>query len=283
MQTDIVFTAFGNEHIAEAVGLSKAAGWPHRPEDWEIALDLSQGIVGIEDGKVIATALATPFGPVATMNMVIVDEALRGRGLGRKVMATAMDTIEPAEWRLVATKDGLPLYEKFGFEAYNEVVQCQGVVDGPKTSADIVEDGNDGLVWANAADADTLAELDADATGMARMPLIQIFLRAGKVLALKEDGKIVGWAALRTFGRGEVAGPVIARDDADAKRLLEPFLSMCNGRFLRVDTTKNTGLADWLGGFGLADVGGGISMRKGPSQTQAVAHRVFALASQALG
>ncbi|MET1416614.1 GNAT family N-acetyltransferase [Roseibium sp. HPY-6] len=283
MQTDIVFTTFEKEHIEEAVRLSKAASWPHRTEDWEMVLDLSQGVVGIEDGKVVATALATSFGPVATMNMIIVDETMRGRGLGRKVMATAMNTVEPVEWRLVATSDGLPLYEKLGFEAYGEVVQCQGIVAQSDAVVEISDDMDDGLVWAVEAEAQDLAELDKDATGMARMPLLEAFLRLGSVLTIKENGTIVAWAALRSFGRGHVAGPVVARNREEAKQLLSPLLSLCDGKFLRVDTTKSADLEDWLAGFGLARAGGGISMRKGPSQTQTTGHKAFALASQALG
>ena len=68
--------------------LSRQAGWPHRLEDWQMALALSGGIVALDaDGRVVGTVLVTPFrADCATINMVIVDEAMRGRGLGRKLM-----------------------------------------------------------------------------------------------------------------------------------------------------------------------------------------------------
>ncbi|MEK1933437.1 MAG: GNAT family N-acetyltransferase, partial [Pararhizobium sp.] len=52
MQTSqIDLVAFGLEHLEDAVALSRQAGWPHRLEDWQMALALSRGIVAIEDGR----------------------------------------------------------------------------------------------------------------------------------------------------------------------------------------------------------------------------------------
>lgn len=290
MQTDIVFTPFEKDHIEEAVRLSRAAGWPHRAEDWDMVLSLSEGRVGIVAGKVAATAIASPFGPVATVNMVIVDEALRGQGLGRKIMETAMEAVTPSEWRLVATRDGLPLYEKLGFEAYDEVAQYQGLPNAV-VEADDIGDGTTqtGLCWGALTDINALTDLDGAATGMERLPLLLTLFRVGKVLVLKEGGKIVGWSALRAFGRGNVAGPVIARSDAEAKQLLTALIKQSAGTFLRVDTTVGTGLGDWLEAAGLAYAGGGISMRKtvaAEADGSAAApsdFKTFALASQALG
>ena len=58
--------------------------------------------------------------------MIIVDAALRGRGLGRAVMEQIIDLAGPREMRLVATTDGLPLYEKLGFKADGRISQHQG-------------------------------------------------------------------------------------------------------------------------------------------------------------
>ena len=45
-----------------------------------------------DDGRVVATTMMTPFGSdCATINMVIVDAAMRGRGLGRRLMDAALD------------------------------------------------------------------------------------------------------------------------------------------------------------------------------------------------
>lgn len=283
MQTETVLTRFCPEHIADAVALSTSAGWPHRAEDWALVLGLSKGIVAIQNGKVVATAIATPFGPVGTVNMIIVDETMRGRGLGRRIMTAAMSEIEPEEWRLVATRDGLALYEKLGFEIAGEVRQYQGTVSAAAPAENITDDENDGIGWATDSDPPRLADLDQTASGMNRTALVQALKDTGRVLCLRENGRIQGWAALRLFGRGEVIGPVVARDRSEARRLLHALLRACEGRYVRVDTTADTGLGSWLEGFALQYAGGGVAMRKGSPRTSTDTFQTFALASQALG
>ena len=85
------------------------------------------------------------------------------------------------------------------------------------------------------------------------------------------------------FGRGEVAGPVVARDAADARRLLAFLFASRPGAFLRVDIPEASGLGDWLAAQGLAPVGGGIAMIRGGAPAAAPEFQSFALAAQALG
>lgn len=272
----LTFCPFGPGHIPGAHALSQAAQWPHRPEDWALFLSLSQGVVALEGDRVIATALVTPFGPVATANMIIVDAPHRGAGLGRRVMQAAMDRAGPREWRLIATRDGLPLYERLGFVAYGEIVQHQGVA-APGAPAGALPD------CATADDLEALAALDTLATGMERAALYKTLLQFGAVHVLREGGRITALAALRTFGRGEVLGPVLARDDAEARALMAPLIASCAGRFLRVDTPASSGLAPWLAAQGLTHAGGGVQMRLGPETRASGPQRMYALAAQALG
>lgn len=59
--SQIEIVPFGPEHLEAAVALSRQAGWPHRTEDWQLALALSEGMVAVEDGKVVGTVLVTPY------------------------------------------------------------------------------------------------------------------------------------------------------------------------------------------------------------------------------
>jgi predicted N-acetyltransferase YhbS len=278
MQTSqIDLVAFGTQHLEEAVRLSRQAGWPHRLEDWTMALALSEGVVAIGDRRVVGTVLVTPYrNDCATINMVIVDEAMRGRGLGRKLMDTAFRIAGDRPLRLVATTDGLPLYEKQGFRETGAVLQHQGIAGEIAAPADTAA--------ATAADLHAIAELDRRAFGADRGELIAYLAKVGEFAVLRRDGRIAGFAALRAFGRGEVVGPVVATDLDDAKALVAHFVTKRPGRFLRVDTTADAGLAPWLAEQGLAHVGGGIAMMKPPIQRAAgPAAAIFALANQALG
>lgn len=256
--------------------MSQDAGWPHRIEDWAFVAEISKGSVGLVDDRVMATALATPFGDVGMANLIIVDASLRGQGLGRKIMQHAMDHISPKVWRLVATKEGLPLYESFGFQATGEIVQHQGVVTpiSPTGKA----------AWAAPDDLSAICTLDRAASGMDRTSLYQSLAKHARFVFLRDRAGITGFAALRSFGRGKVVGPVVAANQSDATDMLSMILHECQGQFLRIDTGVETGLADWVADYGMAHAGGGITMQRGsgagvPSGPQ----QIFALASQALG
>jgi predicted N-acetyltransferase YhbS len=276
-QDTITIAPFDETHLEGALALSQAAGWPHRRADWAMVLSLSHGLVALDDAGVVGTTMMTPFGDaVATINMVIVAERMRGRGLGRSLMKAAMRACGERECRLVATQDGLPLYEKLGFIANYAIRQHQGT----PTAVEVLPDVN----WADAADSTAVTELDALALGMDRRPLLRLLVREGRLAVLRERGRVVGYGALREFGRGEVVGPVVAASSEAARALLAFLVSKRRGHFLRVDTPAQAELGEWLVAHGLADVGGGIAMcRNACAPKSPAAVKAFAVASQALG
>ncbi|MFO1148025.1 MAG: GNAT family N-acetyltransferase [Alsobacter sp.] len=264
--------------LDEAAGLSRQAGWPHRREDWALVLSLSQGFAALDDdGRLVGTAMATCFGvDAATINMVLVDEGLRGRGVGRRLMDAALAACEGREQRLIATREGLPLYEKLGFRGVGEIAQHQGAT--PARGALRRE-----IDWTRAGDdLSCVAALDREATGIDRGALLAALARAGEIGVLREAGRITGYVVLRSFGRGEVAGPVVAASQADARSLLDAAFARSTSDFVRVDT-PDPGLGAWLAERGLAAVGGGLAMSRGPGHSPTSTARTYALASQALG
>ena len=160
MSSNLIFETLNDEHLSGALRMSSNVGWPHRKEDWAFVLSISNGVVAIDGDRVVATALATFFPPVGMVNMIIVDAAFRGCGLGRDVMCRAMRKIAPDAWRLVSTKDGLPLYEKAGFHVTGEILQHQGLVKpiSPIGSAE----------WATADNVRAMAALDTAAAYLPR-------------------------------------------------------------------------------------------------------------------
>lgn len=278
MQNQIDLVAFGPQHLDEAVVLSRGESWPHRPEDWAMVHQLSEGVVATDgNGRVTGTTFMTPFGDAyATINMVIVDKSMRGLGLGRKLMERAFELAGKRPLRLIATKEGLPLYEKLGFVATGTIRQHQGQVR-PVVRPEGVED-------MQAGDVDAIRALDREAYNADRSALLDALLARGQFAVVRKGDAIEAWAAIRPFGRGEVIGPVIAPDATTACALIAYFASSREGSFLRVDTGSETGIAPWLSELGLAHVGGGVTMRRpliedaGEPQ-----HKIFALVSQALG
>ncbi|CAN7733568.1 GNAT family N-acetyltransferase [Mesorhizobium amorphae] len=277
-QGEIEIQAFGPDHIEGAVALSRQENWPHRAQDWQMALQLSRGAVALDDqGLVTGTILVTPYGTdCAMINMVIVDKKVRGKGLGRRLMDEALALAGDRPLRLVATVDGMPLYQKLGFVPSGTILQHQGKV------AEL--GAPDGVEAAGTNDLPDIKALDRDAYGADREALIDALAERGQFAVIRHNGAIEAYAAIRPFGRGEVIGPVIAGTVDAAKDLITFFAARRPGAFLRVDTDSRTGIAGWLEEIGLAHVGGGVAMdrppTKGPEQARP---KVYALANQALG
>lgn len=286
--------AFEPTHLKDALALSQQEQWPHRLEDWGLALSLSQGLVAVTrgldadglNGRVVGTVLMTPYGNgAATINMVIVDVSMRGQGLGRRLMDEAMALAGSRPLRLVATREGLPLYEKLGFRETGVVLQHQG--NAGLVPQPVTED----IASASAADLPSLIALDRQAFGADRSGLLARLAELGAITLLRRNSVAVGFAVLRDFGRGKVIGPVVAPDLDGAKALIGPIVTAHPGDFLRVDTTTDTGLAPWLADCGLRHVGGGIAMRRPAPRsapptsapTPAASAVTYALASQAFG
>ncbi|RWC61886.1 GNAT family N-acetyltransferase [Mesorhizobium sp.] len=277
-QDEIELQAFGPDHIEGAVALSRQENWPHRPQDWQMALQLSSGVVALGDhGQVTGTILVTPYGDdCAMINMVIVDRNVRGKGLGRRLMEQAFALAGNRPLRLVATTDGMPLYEKLGFVPSGTVVQHQGSVAALGAPFSVEAAG--------ANDLPDIKAMDRDAYGADRETLIDVLAERGQFAVIRRNGDIEAYAAIRPFGRGEVIGPVIAGNIDDAKGLISFFAASRAGAYLRLDTDSRTGLADWLTEIGLAHVGGGVTMDRPSRQDAAQARpKVYALANQALG
>ncbi|RJT41383.1 GNAT family N-acetyltransferase [Mesorhizobium waimense] len=277
-QEEIEIRDFGPDHIEGAVALSRQENWPHRAQDWQMALQLSRGAVAISDqGRLTGTILVTPYGAdCAMINMVIVDRNERGKGLARRLMEKAFALAEDRPLRLVATADGMPLYQKLGFVPSGTILQHQGKVAALGAPGGVEAAGSDDVLEIKA--------LDRDAYGADREALINALAERGEFAVIRRDGAIEGYAAIRPFGRGEVIGPVIAGSAVDARALVSFFAANRPGAFLRVDTDSRSGIADWLTEIGLAHVGGGVAMdRPSKKDAQQARPKVYALANQALG
>lgn len=269
-QPDLRIAALETAHLPGALRLSREAGWPHRTEDWELSLSVSQGVVALDGEAVVGTALCTPFGAVASLNMIIVVGRMRGRGLGRKLMTAVMALAGDREVRLVATQEGMPLYEDLGFAATGQILQHQGIAIAATPELPV----RAGIV----TDIDRLARMDSAASGLERTALLRRLAERGEVLLVEN-----GFALMREFGRGRVLGPVVAQDDASARALLAEGSRRAAGTFLRIDLPEARGLGDFAATLGLAHVGGGTTMTFRPGAGAQGGFTTYALASQALG
>lgn len=279
--------------LAGAHLLSQQTGWPHRLEDWRLLFAIGEGfVVAGAAGEVLGTAMRTPFGPVSMANMIIVDQALRGRGMGRRLLQAVLDLAPDAEWRLVATLEGLPLYQSFGFVATGTIRQYQGKAAKARSLRNMPEAS--AARWINAPDAaliHQLIRLDREAHGADRSTFFNALPGTARVAVVEDAIGLAAFGILRPFGRGWALAPLIARNAGVAEALVALATDACPGGFLRLDTISPRNgacpLAAVLTGTGLSEVNRGTAMtRPAPFQTPiplSGSYHPFALAAQALG
>jgi GNAT superfamily N-acetyltransferase len=242
--------------------ISADFGWPHRVEDWAMALALGRGVAWREAGELLGTAVLFPVDSRhATIGLVQVAPSLQGNGIGRRLMEAAIGLGEGRNLRLHATTAGAGLYAKLGFEARGVVQQWQGVASHAGSPPSL-------------AALDAVRHRDRAATGLDREALLRTLFAAGTAYA--DDAG--GYAIRRSFGRGTVIGPVIAASETAAAALVA---GLARPGFLRLDIpAERVGLAATLAGMGLASVEDVTVMVRG---TWPDSPGLFALSSQAMG
>ena len=147
---------------------------------------------------------------------------------------------------LTATREALRLYLSLGFKLGATVFQLQGNV----TKAPAVVPGARPMTAAHEA---AVRALDAAALGAERREVLDALLAVSTGTVVERDGKVVGFALCRRFGRGHVVGPVVAASETDALALVSPHVAAHAGQFLRLDTREAEGpVRDYLEACGLS-------------------------------
>jgi predicted N-acetyltransferase YhbS len=279
--TQIVMRAMTGEDVHVAADLCIEQQWPHREEDIALFLSIGEGIVAEVDGRIVGTIMGWKFGEsFATLGLVIVTNAMQGKGLGRKLMDAMLERLAGRTVILNATAEGLPLYRKLGFEELGVVCQHQAVA--PAQPLVQLRRG-ERVRPMGAADGEALEALYAKASGMDRKAVLDAFQAEGSTVVLCREHEQTGFAVLRRFGRGWAIAPVIAPDLTGAKALIAHWLGTQSGSFCRLDIPESSELGPWLEELGLPEVGRVTVMALGPAPVVDDTIGTFAIAAQALG
>lgn len=271
--------ALTHDHLDQAYGLSQALKWPYRIEDWKFALELGRGFAVEANGKLVGTALWWPYGDTfATIGMIIVSPLAQRQGIGGKLMAALLADAAGRRMVLNSTKEGGPLYTRLGFVPYGMVYQHQAVLAKvPRIDPAVA------VRAARAEDQPAIIALDGRAAGMDRKRLLEALFAISDVVVVERGDDVVGYGCVRRWGRGVVIGPVIARDQTDARAIIATLASAHEGGFVRVDVTEASGLSAWLSEIGLARVDQVVTMALGQPSAAAPDATLFALSNQSLG
>jgi GNAT superfamily N-acetyltransferase len=275
----VALVPFARAHLEGALKLSQEMSWPYLLKDWDFALQLGSGFVVTSAGAVVGTALWWPYGDThASAGMIIVSEAVQGRGYGARLMDALLAAARPRIITLNSTAEGMALYARRGFVPIGVIHQYQGI---PRER---YEAPLPCFVSAIApSDFEAITRLDHEATGWARREMLSRLIEVGDGYVLLRDGIPRGYAISRLFGRGHVIGPVIAERPAHARALIEAALAPLGSAFVRVDTSASSQMGEWLEGIGLQQVGDATAMVLGTQMPSTGPARVFALANQSFG
>lgn len=279
-QQNLAIKPLTADHLPQALALSQALNWPYRFEDWAFALSLGVGLAAELDGQLAGTAIWWPYGDdFAAAGMIIVAPFAQRRGIGGMLMDALLEQTAGRRVILNSTEEGRALYEGKGFSVSGgRVHQHQAVL----TNAPVV--ATDGVIRAMAqTDLPMIHGLDKAATGMVRAALLDALFALGTVKVIERNGAICGYGCVRRWGRGMVVGPIIGREETDARALFAALAGDHVGAFVRIDVTSSSGLSPWLESIDLPDVGPVTCMAFGLPPEQGASLRLFALSNQSLG
>jgi GNAT superfamily N-acetyltransferase len=217
--------------------LKEQAGWNQTEADWRRFLDLAPDgcFVAELDGAPAGTVAVFVFGPVAWVAMVLVEEVLRGRGVGAALMRHALDFLDQRAVRTVrldATPLGRPLYEKLGFVAEYTLLRYFGRAPAAQDRGQRAEDRkpsglSSGLRVVPAAPEhlDRLARLDRTVTGADREPLLRrLFAERPDLWRVAEEaGEVAGYLASRPGARAWQLGPCLGGASAGPALLADAW------------------------------------------------------------
>ncbi|WP_374625612.1 GNAT family N-acetyltransferase [Pandoraea sp.] len=286
--SQLVYRPFTATDVAAGHRLSSVVRWPHKPDDWRLLSRLGQGFVALDGDEVVGTALYWQYGEAGgSLGMVIVSPDQQGRGIGRTLMERMLDKLGARMTVLHATPAGQPLYEKLGFNVVGSIDQHQGNARRP---ALMELPPGERLRPLSTNDPERLIALASRASGLDRGRVMPALLEVADGIAIERDGELLGFSLFRRFGRGFAIGPlVVSREGGDAmaqqraQAMIAHWLTLHEGRFVRIDVPSDSGLTDWLEALELKRVDTVVKMARNGAPLTDAEFRQFAIINQAMG
>jgi GNAT superfamily N-acetyltransferase len=266
--------------------LSTEIGWNQTEADWSYMLANGPGLgLTDTDGKLVASAMALPYGGFGWVCMVLVAPDWRRNGLATDLMNGVIellqaDGITPG---LDATPDGREVYRRIGFlDVYGleRLIAKHAKIDAD-TPAGIE------LRVLSDADMDAVAAFDAPIFAGDRAALLRHLhtRQPARAIGAWQDGSLVGYVLSRDGRTWTQIGPVIAGDAQSAKALIAAATNAGGGPDgILIDVMDyQTDVVDWLKAGGFEYQRPYIRMLHGIDQPLDIKQKVFSPAGPELG
>lgn len=231
--------------------LKHQAGFNQTEADWRRFLHVEPDgcFVAELDGQPVGTVTNCVFDSVGWIAMLLVDERVRGRGIGTRLTEHALAYLDArgvACARLDATPRGRPIYEKLGFVAEYELARLEGSPSAGRLHRSV------GTIVADELDA--VVELDREITGTCRRRLIECLYheKPDAMHVVRAGDEVAGYLTFREGSDAAQIGPGAALTDEAGRMLGDVAVQRCAGRRVYVDVpTGNRPAIEWAESTGL--------------------------------
>jgi GNAT superfamily N-acetyltransferase len=239
----------GEEHVAGAMALSRAANWNQNEADWRMMLRLGKGFgLSAADGGLVASIVVLPYGDeFAWMSMVLVSPEHRRLGYASRMLRRALAYLQ--SHGLTAVLDATPaghevylqegLRDTWGFQRYSlpEARPVSGWQDMPGLKLRQLADGD----WPE------ILALDLPAFGASRESLLRALaarLPEAALVARRAD-RVCGYLLGRDGREARQLGPLVAADLPTAQALLTHALERVAAPLYIDIVDRHTSLRSW--------------------------------------
>ena len=292
------------DDIPAGLRLCRLANWNQVEADWRFFLTSSpRGCrVAVDDaGSVIGTVATIAYGDeFSWIGMVLVDPQHRRGGIGTRLLHEALALLgKTTTARLDATPAGRNVYAPLGFqEEYGlqrmvrqPTIRLSAVARGKQASfgetlRSLGEGGQPDPYARRMSDGDftEIVKYDREVFGADRHTLLDRYRDEGPEYAWAiGEGHVDGYLFGRHGHTFEHLGPLAARDEETARRLVAACVSAHADRSFMIDVPSGTAWTAWLGSRGFALQRPFMRMRRGEPRFSERLDRMFAIAGPEFG
>jgi ribosomal protein S18 acetylase RimI-like enzyme len=238
--------------VSLGMRLVAQARWNQLPSDWDrfLAMQPDGCFVAEIAGNAVGTAVACVFGDLAWIAMVLVDEPLRGQGIGAALVQHALKLIDAQGVRTVrldATPLGQPIYEKLGFRPQYSLTRFVGQLPNAQSRRP------SSASLAQPADYPRLLAFDEQVTHVQRGKfLTRLFAEnQSSVRWVAQDKNVLGWMTVRPGRQAWQLGPCLA-EPPFGEELLDDAARQLTGEQVLLDVpVANAPAIRWAESTGL--------------------------------
>lgn len=223
------------EDVPSIIALSALIGWDYTHADLNTIFE--SGIIfghKTKDGQLISIAAIFSYDEsLSSIGMVIVHPNYRGLKLGKLTTQACLDRFKGKPAMLVATAEGIPLYEKTGFIKVDTLYK---LIATKYTGPTITKDKEFKYRILTESDIQEVVRLDEGAIGANRAEFIMARITQSKnrIVLLNSKSKVIGFGLRIELAEMLLIGPIVAPDTWNAEYLIHTLINNFKGE-VRID------------------------------------------------